>query len=141
MDGIIRDAIVRHLELGIPSSTDIVEVVMRRAAGRSTSPRIRVRWAVVGAIGALVLTSAVVLAVASGNWPVRLALIQAQNPPNPIEKHGTTASSAPASDEGPGKVGPQATSLAAAEVAFGRHALTASVDSGAVLDAVLFVPA
>ena len=141
MDGIIRDAIVDHLELGIPADTDIVEAVLRRGAGRPTSPKIRVRWAVVGAIGALVVTSAVVLAVASGNWPVRLALVPAQNPPSPIEKHGTTASSVPAADEGPGKVGPQATTLAAAERAFGRHVLTAGAESGAALDAVYFAAA
>jgi hypothetical protein len=141
VDGIIRDAIVDHLELGIPTDADIADAVMRLAlADRGSSLR-PVRWAVVGAIAAVLVTSAVVLAVASGNWPVRLALIPAQNPPIPIDKSGAIASSAPAADEGPAKVGPRTTTLAAAQQAFGRHVLTASVDSGAVLNAVYFAAA
>lgn len=141
MDGIIRDAIVDHLELGIPADADIVDAVMRLAVADRGSSLRPVRWAVVGAIAAVLVTSAVVLAVASGNWPVRLALIPAQNPPIPIDKSGATASSAPAADEGPAKVGPGATSLAGAEQALGRHVLTANVDSGAVLVAAYFAAA
>jgi hypothetical protein len=141
VDGIIRDAIVSHLELGIPAEMDIVDAVMHRAAGRPRSSRIRVRWALVGAIAAVLVTSAVVLAVASGNWPVRLVLIPAQVPTSPIDKNGTTGSSAPAEGEGPGKPDPRTMTLAAAEQAFGEHVLTASVGSGAVLDAVYFTAA
>jgi hypothetical protein len=141
MNGIIRDAIVDYVELGIPADSDIVDAVMHRAVDRRASPGIRVRWAIVGAIGALVVTSAVVLAAVSGNWPIRLALIPAQVTTSPIDKSGTTESSAPASDQGPGKVGPRATTLAGAEQAFGRHVLVASADSGAILDAVYFAAA
>jgi len=141
VDGIIRDAIVDHLELGIPADTDIVDAVMRRAVGRPRSSRIRLRWAIVGAIGALLVTSAVVLAAVSGNWPIRLALIPAQVSTSPIDKNGATGSSAPAADQGPGKVGPRGTTLAGAEQAFGRHVLVASVGSGASLDEVYFAAA
>jgi hypothetical protein len=141
MDAIIRDAIVDHLELGIPADTDIVDAVMGRAVGRRASSRIRVRWAIVGAIGAVLVSSAVVFAVVSGNWPVRLALIPAQAPTSPIDKSGTSGSSAVAADEGPGKVGLRATTVASAEQAFGLHVLTASPDSGAVLNAVYFAAA
>jgi hypothetical protein len=141
VDGFIREAIVSHLELGVPPETDIVDAVMRRAASRRRSPRGRMRWALVGAIAAVLVTSAVVLAVTSGNWPVRLALIPAENPPVPVEKSGAIGSSAPAEGDGPGKVEPRTTTLAAAEQAFGQHVLAASVGSGATLDAVYFVAA
>jgi hypothetical protein len=141
MDTIIRDAVVDYLEFGIPAGTEIVDAVMRRAVGRRVSPGIRVRWAVVGAIAAVLMTSSVVLALASGNWPIRLVLIPAQNAPSPMDKSGINGSAAPGADNVPGKVGPEATTLAAAERAFGRHVPAASLDSGAVLDAVYFAAA
>lgn len=52
-----------------------------------------------------------------------------------------TAAAAFATGILPVKVGPGATTLAAAEHAFGTHVLTPSVASGAVLEAVYFIPA
>ena len=141
MDGLIRDALVQHLARAIPDDIDIVERVMRRASDRQRSRAFRVRWALMGAVVALLATSAVVLALSAANWPIHLNLVPAANPAGTIDKTGGAESSA-ASDVGaPQKAGPGATTLGAAEQAFGRHVLTASTESGAVLDAVYFAAA
>jgi hypothetical protein len=103
VDSSIAESLVEYVEQGIPADTDIVEQVMRRAIGRPRSFRARFRWTVAGAIAAAIFVSAVAVAAATGNLPIRL------------------------------KVGPSATTLARAEQAFGAHVLSARADSGASL--------
>ena len=62
----------------MPAGADILDRVMHGAIGRHRSLRTRMRWTVDGAVAAAILASAVTVAAATGNLPIRLSLVPAQ---------------------------------------------------------------
>jgi hypothetical protein len=140
----LKRAIEQYVEQGIPSDADVIELVMGRApnhvAPRRSSRR---RWGIAGGLAVALVGGGTLVAAASGNLPVHLALVTVQ--PAPIGSADVNPAKGQNGDDGapptgPGhKQAPSAVSAADAAQVFGAQLLSLGA-ADAQLEAIYAQP-